>query len=192
MMRPLAIIAALLAATLSLAALAQHQHQHRHGSAGSAGQAAQASPSLPGQDAFGAIQEIVRILSADPATDWGKVDLAVLREHLIDMNEVTLNARAREHRRPDGIDIDVSGEGRTRAAIRRMVVAHAREIDGMNGWRVRAEASESGARISASADSPAEVAKLHGLGFIGLMVQGDHHQPHHLAMARGTFGGHRH
>ncbi|MCW5731951.1 MAG: hypothetical protein KIT20_14415 [Alphaproteobacteria bacterium] len=190
MMRPLAIIAALLGATLSLAALAQHQHQPQHPQ-GHAG-AALHSPAMPGQDAFGAIQEIVRILLADPATDWSKVDLAALREHLIDMNEVTLNARAREHRRPDGIDIDVSGEGRTREAIRRMVVAHAREIDGMNGWRVRAEASESGARISASADSPGEVAKLHGLGFIGLMVQGDHHQPHHLAMARGTFGGHRH
>ena len=49
-------------------------------------------PTQPGQDAFGAIQEIVRILEADPATDWSKVDLEALREHLIDMNEVTLHA----------------------------------------------------------------------------------------------------
>ena len=27
-------------------------------------------PTMPGQDAFGAIQEIVRILEADPDTDW--------------------------------------------------------------------------------------------------------------------------
>ena len=27
-------------------------------------------PTLPGQDAFGAIQEVVRILDADPNTDW--------------------------------------------------------------------------------------------------------------------------
>ena len=51
-----------------------------------------AMPTQPGQDAFGAIQEIVRILEADPATDWSKVDLEALREHLIDMNEVTLHA----------------------------------------------------------------------------------------------------
>jgi hypothetical protein len=30
-----------------------------------------------------------------------------------------------------------------------------------------------------------EVAHIRGLGFIGLMVSGSHHQPHHLAMARG-------
>jgi hypothetical protein len=27
---------------------------------------------MPGQDAFGAIAEIVRLLEADPATDWGR------------------------------------------------------------------------------------------------------------------------
>jgi hypothetical protein len=30
-------------------------------------------PTMPGQDAFGTIQEVVRILEADPATDWSKV-----------------------------------------------------------------------------------------------------------------------
>ena len=53
-------------------------------------------PTSPGQDAFGAIQEIVRILDADPTTDWSKVDIGALREHLIDMNEVTLHAAADE------------------------------------------------------------------------------------------------
>jgi hypothetical protein len=49
-------------------------------------------PNMPGQDAFGAIQEIVAILEADSNTDWSKVDITALREHLIDMNEVTLKA----------------------------------------------------------------------------------------------------
>ena len=52
------------------------------------------TPTMPGQDAFGAIQEIVQILDADPKTDWSKVDLEALRQHLIDMNEVTLRADA--------------------------------------------------------------------------------------------------
>ena len=52
------------------------------------------TPTMPGQDAFGAIQEIVRILEADPKTDWSKVNLEALRQHLIDMNEVTLKAAA--------------------------------------------------------------------------------------------------
>src|SRR5579863_3168646 len=50
------------------------------------------TPISPGQSAFGAIQEIVEILDADPKTDWSKVDLEALRQHLIDMNEVTLKA----------------------------------------------------------------------------------------------------
>ena len=50
--------------------------------------------SSPGQAAFGAIEEIVQKLEADPATDWSKVNIGALREHLIDMNEVTLRADA--------------------------------------------------------------------------------------------------
>jgi hypothetical protein len=35
------------------------------------------TPTIPGQDPFGAIQEIVQILDADPKTDWSKeLDLA--------------------------------------------------------------------------------------------------------------------
>jgi len=49
-------------------------------------------PKEPGQDAFGTIQEIVQILEADPKTDWSKVNLEALRQHVIDMNEVTLKA----------------------------------------------------------------------------------------------------
>jgi len=49
-------------------------------------------PSLPGQDAFGAIAEVVRFLEADPETDWSAVDLERLRQHLIDMNEVVLRS----------------------------------------------------------------------------------------------------
>jgi hypothetical protein len=37
------------------------------------------------------------------------------------------------------------------------------------------------------------VARIRGLGFIGLLVQGGHHQPHHLAMAKGeALQGHAH
>jgi hypothetical protein len=37
------------------------------------------------------------------------------------------------------------------------------------------------------------VARIRGLGLIGLLVQGAHHQPHHLAMAKGeAIGGHSH
>ena len=59
-------------------------------------------PSMPGQDAFGAIQEVVQMLESDPATDWSKVNIAALREHLIDMNEVTLHAATAERSLDNG------------------------------------------------------------------------------------------
>jgi hypothetical protein len=73
-----------------------------------------AVPTMPGQDAFGAIQEIVLILEEDPTTDWSKVNVGALREHLIDMNEVTLHAATRERMLANGIEISVIGGGRTR------------------------------------------------------------------------------
>jgi hypothetical protein len=40
---------------------------------------------VPGQVAFGAIPEVVRILEANPATEWSKVNISALQQHLIDM-----------------------------------------------------------------------------------------------------------
>jgi hypothetical protein len=47
----------------------QHQHQmmEKHGQSGQIADGT--TPTMPGQDAFGAIQEIVRLLEADPNTD---------------------------------------------------------------------------------------------------------------------------
>src|SRR5712691_10452773 len=81
--------------------------------------AGMAAPTMPGQDAFAAIQEIVRILEADPKTDWSKVNLEALRQHLIDMNEVTLKAGAAATPVEGGLEVAVTGSDRTLAAIRR-------------------------------------------------------------------------
>ena len=51
------------------------------------------------------IQEVVRILDADPKTDWSKVDLEALRQHLIDMDEVTLRAEAAPKQIDGGLEI---------------------------------------------------------------------------------------
>jgi len=95
-------------------------------------------PTSPGQAAFGAVQEIVALLEADPNTDWSKVDLGALREHLIDMDEVTLRAVATETPIDGGLAIAVTGTGRTLAAIQRMIPAHAAALNGVHGWTVAA------------------------------------------------------
>lgn len=145
-------------------------------------------PTAPGQDAFGAIQEIVRILEADPATDWSKVDLERLRQHLIDMNDVTLRAEVKTSPIPGGLSMDVTGTGPTQDAIRRMLIPHSVELDRMPSWSAQAVSIPGGVRLTVSArraDHARTTARIRGLGFIGLLVQGAHHQPHHLAMARG-------
>jgi hypothetical protein len=143
-------------------------------------------PTMPGQEAFGTIQEIVRILEADPATDWSKVNIGALREHLIDMDEVTMRARAIEHALADGVEITVTGEGRTRAAIKRMVPAHAHELAAL-GWSARTEERPDGVRLVVTSGDPRQTVKIKALGFMGIMVQGAHHQVHHLMMATGKF-----
>lgn len=142
-------------------------------------------PTMPGQAAFGAVQEIVRILEADPNTDWSKVNLGALREHLIDMNEVTLRAAAAETPIDGGLDIAVTGSGRTLAAIQRMIPAHAAALNGVHGWAVASSPLPDGVRLIVTAADAKEVAHIRGLGFIGLLASGPHHQAHHLAMAKG-------
>jgi hypothetical protein len=147
--------------------------------------AAASLPSEAGQDAFAAIAEIVLLLQADPETDWSKVDIGALREHLVDMDELTLNAVAREEPVPGGVQIEVTGEGRTLRAIRNMVPAHAAELAKLEGWQAEAATRDDGARLTVTSTDPRQQAQIRGLGFFGLMATGAHHQTHHWAMATG-------
>ena len=165
-----------------------HAGMARHGMIGQQS-GMSGSPTMPGQDAFGAIQEVVQMLEADPATDWSKVNIAALREHLIDMNEVTLRASAAERALDNGVEITVTGEGRTLAAIKRMVPAHVGEL-GKIGWNAKTEDLPNGVKLTVTADDARQVTKLKALGFMGIMVQGAHHQAHHLMMAKGELAMH--
>jgi hypothetical protein len=44
-----------------------------------------------------------------------------------------------------------------------------------------------GELLTVTATDRKEIHHIRGLGFIGLLVTGSHHQPHHLAMAKGEF-----
>ncbi len=181
--RAFAVVAAL--ASMGLAsALAQSGHPMTSHPTMSTGTAV---PTLPGQDAFGAIQEIVEMLDADPKTDWTKVDLEALRQHLIDMNEVTLKAAASPKTIDGGLEITITGDGRTLAAIQRMVPAWAETMSGHRGWNTKAATLPNGELLTVTTADAKEVQHIRGLGFIGLLVSGSHHQMHHLMMAKGEF-----
>ncbi len=159
------------------------------------GAAIAGAPTMPGQDAFGAISEVVRMLDADPSTDWSKVDLERLRQHLIDMNEVVLRSQVKQTSVPGGLAMDVTGTGRTEQAIRAMLVPHAAELDRMPSFAAKTELIPGGVRLTVTAKAPDDakaVARLQALGFIGLLTVGAHHGPHHLAMAKGETFAHSH
>lgn len=138
----------------------------------------------PGQGAFAAIGEIVAALMADPDTDWSRVDIDGLRAHLVDMDLVTTQAVAEAEEIDGGLRFTVHGAGDVVGAIQRMVLAHADFMDGTDGWRMSAEATDDGAVLEVTVPE-GDRAKLAGLGFFGVMAWGMHHQAHHWAMATG-------
>lgn len=168
---------------------------HDHGTpakpgaaAAAAAMAAPMAATQTGQAAFAAIAEIVRILEADPKTDWSKVDLEALRQHLIDMDDLTMRATVRTQEITGGATFTVTGTGRVREAIRRMATEHGSMMHGGGLTWVTEEIAE-GVKVTVTSTTPTDaksVARIRGLGFIGLMTVGEHHTMHHLGVARGT------
>jgi len=140
-----------------------------------------------GQAAFAAIATVVQSLVDDPDTDWSSVDIEALRQHLIDMDRVVMEARVATDALPDGARFRVSGSGVVREAIRRMTLAHARALDAMPDLSATATETPDGATLEVRTLDPAKtsVDRIRGLGYVGLLTLGSHHGPHHLMIARG-------
>lgn len=180
------VIVAVFAFSASL--LRAQDHQHTPGMA----HPAAAVPQEGGQAAFMSIAEIVKMLDADPRTDWSKVNIEALRQHLIDMDEVTMRASVSSEAIEGGAVFIVTGSGRTLEAIRRMTRSRAQTGDAAATIRMSVADIEGGVRFSALASNPSDaraVARIRGLGFIGVVALGDHHAPHHLGIANGSMTG---
>ena len=151
-------------------------------------------PTSPGQAAFGAISEVVRMLEADPQTDWSKVNVEALRQHLIDMDHVTMQSEVVQRSVPGGIQMDITGTGRTMLAIRRIAASHSMMLEMAPEYHATASEIQGGARLTVTAKDSKNaglVSRIRGLGFAGIMTEGDHHARHHLALARGDALPHR-
>lgn len=149
-------------------------------------------PVQGGHAAFAAIAEVVQLLEADSATDWSKVNIEALRQHLVDMDAVTMRARVRQIPATGGLAMELTGDALVAASIRRMVGAHAPMLEALGGWRATTVEIPGGMRFTVVASNPSDsatVTRIRGLGFIGLMTQGAHHAEHHLAIAKGAGAG---
>ncbi len=171
---------AALVATAFLATAAPAQTTHDH--AAMMGQAS-GVPTEPGQGAFAAIAEIVAMLTADPSTDWAEVDIAALRQHLVDMDTLVTSAEVTQEVSPDGAVFRASLIGPGGGAVSRMVPAHAPVLAAETGWS--SAAVSEGDDIVWTVTSPDNAEAIRALGFFGLMAVGNHHPDHHLGMATG-------
>jgi hypothetical protein len=172
-------------AVMGTPARAQNAGAMDHSSRASGGSAS-AIPA--GQAAYATMAAIVAMLEADSTTDWSKVNIEALRQHLIVMNEVTLGARARQTSVAGGAAMEVTGDGHVAESIRTMLRNHSTMVAMMGRYRTSVDDIPGGVRWTVTAADPKDartVAKIRGLGFAGLLTLGDHHTPHHIALARG-------
>lgn len=185
MLRFLVLTVLLVVSPTAYAQQAGHDHGAGMSHQAPAGMAAGGGPREPGQAAFAAIQEVVAILISDPTADWSKVDIEALRQHLIDMDNVTLRAQVQAVPVAVGMRYTVTGAGAVRESIRRMVRSHAKTMSGTNDMIFEAEDAPDGAVLTVKVTDAEALPRLKALGFIGVMTLGMHHQEHHLMIASG-------
>lgn len=178
------IITAIIAASVALAAPAGAQ-DHQHGeTAGSAGNGQDLRET--GQSAFAAIAEVTTRLNADPTTAWADVRIDLLRQHLVDMDNVTLRTDVVSKPVPGGARFEVTGaDSRVRASIDRIVRMHAGMVGEENGLTARVAGIRNGTALTVTGNAARSEDRIRGLGFYGVLTEGVHHQRHHLAIARG-------
>jgi hypothetical protein len=190
-MKPVTAAGAAAAICLAAAAALAQDHRHTPGMTHAPGMdmATAGAPALPregGQAEFAAVGEIANMLQADAKTDWSKVDIDALRSHLIDMDNVMMQARVVTTPVPGGARFDISGDTpAVRRSIQHMVASHTAMTEGENGRHEVSAPTADGAALTVTAKGEQGAAEIRALGFFGLLTGGTHHQLHHLMMAKG-------
>ena len=179
--KQIVVLAVWIGGSLIFPAAAQQTMDHaHHGSMSSA-------LSEPGQSIFGTVQEVIQRLEADSTTNWENVNLEALRQHLIDMHEVALHVEVvYQHPIEGGVRIRVRPTTpRAAASLDRVLGAHPTPLKHETGWAMRVTRGEGYRDLRVTTSDSSEVAKIRGLGYIGILAHGGHHQRHHWMIATG-------
>ncbi len=142
-----------------------------------------------GNDAFTAIQEVVAKLLADPDTDWQRVNLEALRQHLVDMHNFVINVEVATQKAIDsGVEFSVKPTTPGAAgSLERLFSAHPAVLKQETGWNMVVMKDKGGAYTArVTSPDPGEAMKIRALGYIGIVAMGKHHQMHHWQMATGS------
>jgi hypothetical protein len=111
------------------------------------------------------------------------------------MDEVTLRSSATQRNVEGGLEMNVTGAGRTVSAIRQLVASHAATLEMGDTYHASSTDIPDGTKLTITARNPKDaktVARIRALGFAGIMTEGNHHALHHIALARGESMSHMH
>ncbi len=177
----------LLLCILALPAFGQEHPHHNTHQGQYPGATEQTKLTEAGNSVFATIQEVIHHLIQNPDTDWNKVDLEVLRQHLLDMKDIAENVEVMDQRRmPNGVTLVVAPlTSRAGEALERVLSAHPEQLRRETGWEMIVGRQGDQFRITTTSEDPDDTAMINGLGYIGLMAYGSHHQAHHWAMGSG-------
>jgi len=139
-----------------------------------------------GTDPFAVIQEAIALLEANPDTDWSAVNIETLRLHLIEMQDMTLNVTVEQQPINFGFQAVITPTtSRALQSMSQVLSAHPAQMKEETGWDMMVTNNNGIFTIAVTTDQLQDVDKLRGLGYIGIMAYGSHHQPHHWAVALG-------
>jgi len=181
-----AVILSLILGFQALSHAADHSSGQHSGHAHSGSQSA-VPLTEAGNDTYGTLQEALQQLLADPKTDWSKVNMEALRQHLVDMNNFTVNIDiVQQTPIKNGVEIILHPHNkRVAESLKRMFAAHPAQLKNETGWDMKIVDLNGKYKISISTRDLNEVKKIQGLGYIGIMAWGNHHQAHHWMIAKG-------
>ena len=139
-----------------------------------------------GTDPFAVIQEAITLLEANPDTNWSKVNIEALRLHLVEMQDMTLNVTVEQEPIKLGFKAVITPTtNRALQSMSRVLSVHPSQMKEETGWDMVVTNNNGIFTIAVTTDQLQDVDKIRGLGYIGIMAYGNHHQQHHWAMASG-------
>ena len=128
-----------------------------------------------GNAIFGTIQETIKMLDADPNTNWEKIDIEGLRQHLIDMENFTSGVDVLSEKKIEkGAEMVIRAKSEmAHHSLSRALKAHPSMLTSETGWTMGVKQSKERFTLTIETQKPEEVARLRALGYIGVMALGD-------------------
>jgi len=104
------------------------------------------------------------------------------------MNDMTLHIEVISQKPIDhGLETIIKPTtARAALALKRVFKAHPMQLMHETGWNMNVVNNNDRYTLTITSTNEKDINKIRGLGYIGLMAYGNHHQAHHWAMANGV------